>query len=309
MTLKPTETRKRPGVLKAMIVICAALSAASCHSPADRAPGFEGGAKDAVAPESFDRIESLVKQTSAIVHGQVTGISYSYDDCLGPRTVVSLSRVETLAGTSVGDHISLITFGGKLPSGKFVTASELPRYVDGASYVLFLFNRDWRFSPVIGDLAFREETIGGRKVLVDSDGFGVSGIGKLGIERNTARLTEPALNRFASERASIVMDAVTEPLPATPCRAGTQCEPSTTDGDAAAREVLPQGRPIAVAARPAILPGIGPTEVSAAITIDELVAGIGRAADKSGQRLGGQAQLKPRLGCMRVTPTARWRQR
>lgn len=309
MALKPIESRTTPGVLQAVIVICIALSAASCHRQEDRSAGFEGGAKDAVAPESFDRIESLLKQTSAIVRGKVTGISYSYDDCIGPRTVVSLSRVETLAGASVGDNISLITFGGKLPNGKFVTASELPRYVDGASYVLFLFNRDWRFSPVIGDLAFREEAIGGRKVLVDSDGFGVSGIGKLGIERNTARLTEPALNRFGSQRASIVMDAMTEPLSVTPCRAGARCEPSTTDGDAAAGEVLPQGRPIAVTARPAILQGIGPTEVSAAITVEELVAGVGRAADKSGQRLGGRAQLKPRLGCMRVTPTARWRQR
>jgi hypothetical protein len=290
-----------------MIVIGAALSAASCYRPPDQSSGFEGGAKDAVAPESFDRIESLVKQTSAIVRGQVTGVSYSYDDCLGPRTVVSLSGVERLAGTSVDDHISLVTFGGKLPNGKFVTASELPRYVEGASYVLFLFNRDWRFSPVIGDLAFREETIGGRKVLVDSDGFGVSGIGKSGIERNTARLTEPALNRFGSERASMVVDAVAEPLAATPCKAGTKCEPPTTDGDAAARELLPQGRPLAIAARPAILPGIGAADVSAAITIDELVAGIGRAADESGQRIQGQVQFKPRLGCMRFTPTARWR--
>jgi hypothetical protein len=299
----------KPGGLKATIVMCAALSAASCQRAADQSPGFEGSAKDAVAPESFDRIESLVKQTSAIVRGQVTGISYTYDDCFGPRTVVSLSSVETLAGTSVGDHFSLITFGGKLPNGKFVTASELPRYVEGASYVLFLFNRDWRFSPVIGDLAFREETIGGRKVLVDSDGFGVSGIGKLGIERNTARLTEPALNRFGSKRASMVMDALPEPLAVTPCKAGTRCEPMTTDGDSTARELLPQGRPIAVAARPAILPGVGAAEVSAAISIDDLVAGFGRAAEESGQRLVGQVQFKPRLGCMRVTPTSRWRRK
>lgn len=248
-----------------------------------------------------------LKQTSAVVRGQVTGISYSYDDCLGPRTVVSLSRVETLTGTSVGDHISLITFGGKLPNGKFVAASELPRYVEGASYVIFLFNRDWRFSPVIGDLAFREETIGGRKVLVDSDGFGVSGIGKLGIERNTARLTEPAMNRFGSARASMVVDAVVEPLAATPCKIGTKCERPTKDGDAVAHELLPKGRPIAIAARPAILPGIGAADVSTAIAIDELVAGIERAADESGQRIQGQVQFKPHLGCMRFTPTARWR--
>ena len=301
------ETGKRPGGLRATIVMFTALSAASCHRPADRSPGFEGGARDAVAPEAFDRIESLIRQTSAIVRGKVTGISYSYDDCFGPRTIVSLSGVATLAGTDVGDHISLSTFGGKMPNGKYVTASELPRYVEGATYVLFLFNRDWRFSPVIGDLAFREESIVGRKVLVDSDGFGISGIGKLGIERNTARLTEPALNRFGSERASMVMDAMTEPLAVTPCKAGTPCAPATADGDTAAREQPSQGRSIAIAARPAILPGIGLNDVGAAISIDDLVADIARVAAESGQRIGGQARLEPRLGCLRVTPTARWK--
>jgi len=293
------------------LLVFAALSAASCHPhSADRsATSFEGGARDAVAPESFDRIDGLLKQTGAIVRGTVSGISYAYGNCLGPRTMVSLTGVETLAGTPVDDHIILNTFGGKTPNGKFVTASELPRYVEGASYVLFLFNKDWRFSPVIGDLAFREETIGGRKILVDSEGYGVTGVGKLGVERNTAQLAEPALERFGSPYRSEVIDRAGDATPVAPCKGGTKCSPPSADGDAATGALLQKDRPLTVSARPAILTGIGPADARTALTAGDLVAAIGRAANQSGQQIGGRVQLRPRLGCLRVTPTSPWRRR
>ena len=111
-----------------------------------------------IVPDRFDSIGTLLPQLYAVIRGTVADISYDYLDCQGPRTVVKLHNVETLIGERVGDDIELRTFGGPLPNGNYVSASELPRYVADTSYVVFLRNTDWRFSPVMGDLAFRERS-------------------------------------------------------------------------------------------------------------------------------------------------------
>ena len=81
-----------------------------------------------IPPDQFDSIGMLLPQLYAIVRGKVTDISYDYLDCQGPRTVVKLSRIETLIGEKVDSEIELRTFGGPLPNGNYVSASELPRF-------------------------------------------------------------------------------------------------------------------------------------------------------------------------------------
>jgi hypothetical protein len=308
MALEPKAGR--PSVYPLGLIVIAAISAASCHPRAGAsAGGFVGGDRDVVQPASFDRIDTLLKQTAAIVRAKVTGISYAYGNCLGPRTIVSLDGVQTLAGTNADDHVELVTFGGKLPDGHFVSASELPRYVKGASYILFLRNTDWRFSPVIGDLAFREENIAGRPVLIDSDGFAVSGVGPSGIERHSAQLMEPVANRFGSRLAGEMMEP-SDSSAATPCKNGN-CEPSAAEArvSAATGPPYPLGRPVGQSPQPAVLGGIGRVEVADAISPEELMVHIKRAADASHIAIGGKLQFRPRLGCWMVTPTDPWRKR
>lgn len=308
--MAPEPTAKRSSVYPLGLIALAAISTASCQARTGAsAGGFVGGARDAVQPASFDRIDTLLKQTAAIIRAKVTGISYAYGNCLGPRTIIKLDGVQTLSGTNASDHVELVTFGGKLPNGHFVSASELPRYVEGASYILFLRNTDWRFSPVIGDLAFREENIAGRPVLIDSDGFAVSGVGPSGIERRSAQLTEPAANRFSSRLAGEMMDPP-DSIPATPCK-GKTCAPSAAEAriSEGSGPPYPLGRPVGQSPHPAVLGGIGRAEVASAISPDELMTRIERAADASHVAVGGKLQLRPRLGCWMVTPTDPWRKR
>ena len=83
-------------------------------------------------------------------------------------------------------HPLVSTYGGT-----YVEVSELPRYVLGGRYLLFLRNTDWRYSPVLGDDAYRFERIAGKETLVSTSGRAVTGLGADGIETNTAALTEP----------------------------------------------------------------------------------------------------------------------
>src|SRR5262249_8015185 len=100
-------------------------------------------------------------------------------------------EVEVILGGALEDRsFELRDIGGPLPNGVFVGVTELPRYVLGGDYVLVLRNTDWRYSAVIGDLAFRAENVAGKEVLVNTDGLAASGVSELGIETRTPQLTE-----------------------------------------------------------------------------------------------------------------------
>ena len=68
--------------------------------------------------------------------------------------------------------------------------SEIPTLALDSDYVVFLRNTDWTLSPVVGNLVFRVETIGGREMLIDPGGHAVTGWGPEGPSLSTAAITE-----------------------------------------------------------------------------------------------------------------------
>jgi hypothetical protein len=125
------------------------------------------------------------------VEGLVTDIQYEYSEEDGPWTRVTLSDVYAHLG-SAPPVVDLRHFGGPLPNGRILVAAELPVFVLGKQYVVFLRNTAWNVSPVVGDLALRVETIDGEEVLVNSDGQPVTEVGAQGLELGAALFDGPS---------------------------------------------------------------------------------------------------------------------
>jgi hypothetical protein len=99
----------------------------------------------------------------------VADIRYDYSDEEGPWTTVLLTNVRAIAGDAP-QTVEIRQFGGPLPKGGLMVAAELPVFVAGKEYVVFLRNTDWNMSPVVGDLALRVEKTDVGEVVVNSDG-------------------------------------------------------------------------------------------------------------------------------------------
>ena len=168
-----------------------------CHSPLTSPPErhypqvSQAPPADYLPARGFATTKDLLEQLHSVVEGTVEDIRFDMDDCWGPRTVLTLSNVRTVIGGAHPPSMELYTFGGLLPDGSYVEVSELPLYVLGGRYLLFLRNTDWRYSPVIGDHAYRFERIAGKETLISTSGRGVTGFTDEGIETNTNALTGP----------------------------------------------------------------------------------------------------------------------
>ena len=125
-------------------------------------------------------LESAISQTAAVVEGWVTDIKYDYSDEEGPWTRVTISDVHAHFGTAPAS-LELRQFGGPLPDGRMIVAAELPVFVVGKQYIVFLRNTAWNVSPVVGDLAYRVETVDRSEVLVNSDGLAVTSVDRQGV--------------------------------------------------------------------------------------------------------------------------------
>jgi hypothetical protein len=128
-----------------------------------------------------DDLQSAAKQTAAVVDGIVTEIQYDYSEQDGPWTTVILSKARAIAGAAP-ETIAIRQFGGPLPNGGLMVAAELPVFVRDKEYIVFLRNTEWNVSAVVGDLAFRLDTVDDTEVLVDSDGAPVLQVGAFGFE-------------------------------------------------------------------------------------------------------------------------------
>jgi hypothetical protein len=180
-----------------------------------------------------------------------------------------------------------------------------PRYVLGAQYVLFLRNTDWRFSPVIGDLAFRREVIAGKEVLVNTDGNAVTGVSENGIEITAPQLTEPVglITKGMRQPRNALATPPKEGGTATQCGSNTvgapQCGPGPPDPDRVAWErAMKQSGQVS---RPAIAPGVSKESVAAAVTPSQLVREMTDRSAAQGVRYGGYLALAPRGGCWDTT--------
>ena len=276
--------------------VAGGLAVAACTRQGD-APRFPGDTTGIVRPRALHDLESVVRQLNAIVLADMRDMSTMYDRCEGPRTVLQLANVRTLLGGPHTDTMQLRVFGGPIPGGRYARDSEAPRYAVGRRYLLFLFNTDWRFSPVIGDLAFRVERVAGREVLVSPDGQGVTGVTPLAVETRTPML-------FLPEGRPGVGSVRVAPTPAArfvPCRVaadGTPQCPSLPADSEPPREILPPAEPSTPRA---------PTAEDVARTIGsaELVRKIDSVATALGVTPGGYFARRPRLECWNVVPTAR----
>ena len=128
-----------------------------------------------------DDLRSAVSQTAAIVEGFVSDIQYDYSEEAGPWTRVILSKVRAISGEAP-ETVELRHFGGPLPKGALMVAAELPVFVLGKEYIVFLRNTAWNVSPVVGDFAFRVDKADDAEVVVNSDGQPVIQVGLRGIE-------------------------------------------------------------------------------------------------------------------------------
>lgn len=138
-------------------------------------------------------LRSAVDQTAAVVEGLVTDIQYDYSEEEGPWTRVILSDVQAHTG-SAPPVVEIRHFGGQLPDGRMVVVADLPVFVQGKRYVVFLRNTAWNVSPVVGDLALRVETVDGSEVLVKSDGHAVTEVGPGGVEVGPMLFGSPQLD-------------------------------------------------------------------------------------------------------------------
>jgi hypothetical protein len=154
------------------------------------AQGVRGAPSDAAAPGPVDNLRNAVRQTAAVVEGWVTNIQHEFSEENGPWTRVTLSNVHAHLG-SAPLTVEIRHFGGPLPNGRFLVAAELPVFVLGKQYVVFLRNTAWNVSPVVGDLALRVETLDGTEVLVNSDGQPVTEVGAQGLELGAALFEGP----------------------------------------------------------------------------------------------------------------------
>jgi hypothetical protein len=137
-----------------------------------------------------DSLHGAVSQTAAIVEGFVSDIQHEYSDEDGPWTRVILSNVRALSGEAPST-VEIRHFGGPLPNGALMVVAELPVFVLGKEYIVFLRNTAWNVSPVVGDFALRVEKLDDGEVVVNSDGEPVTRVGAGGIEFGPALFEGP----------------------------------------------------------------------------------------------------------------------
>jgi hypothetical protein len=179
-------------------------------------------ARAAAPPVVADSFVEVLRQTAAVIEGDVQDVSFQYDDQQGPRTVATMANIVVHVG-SLGSSpprtLELRSFGGFLPDGREVIAVHVPAFAPGKRHVVFLRNTDWVLSPVAFGFVFRVEHQGSRGAVVDPFGRLVVGVGMSGpvpgapfwarfdggLDPSTPIRNAPDLTTSAMERA---LDAV-----------------------------------------------------------------------------------------------------
>lgn len=274
------------------MLACAAVWACRGGEGRARFPGDTTGIR---RPEALSDLASVVRQLNAVLLAQIRDISTDFDRCEGPRTVLHLGNVKTLLGAAHTDTLQLRVFGGPLPNNRYVELSESPRYVLGGRYVLFLFNTDWRFSPVISNHAFRIEQAGEREVLIAPNGHAVTGVSPLAVETRTRLL-------FVPKGVPGIGEVSVTPTPVvslSPCGVnpdGTPRCPSVPVDTQTSREFFPTPPPWTP------LPATREDVVNT-LGVDDFVRRIDSVARSIGVTPGGYFARRPRLECWDAVPT------
>ncbi|MCC6214451.1 MAG: hypothetical protein IT376_06255 [Polyangiaceae bacterium] len=111
---------------------------------------------------------------AALVHVRVVGRADAYDDRLGPGTRYDLEVLRVYAGAlKTGERVSVRQFGGDLPSGKSMGASDVLQLEPDTEYFLPLKRSAYFWSALGDDLALR------RAATRTGDAAAVAGSGRL----------------------------------------------------------------------------------------------------------------------------------
>jgi hypothetical protein len=170
----------RPSLIAALIV-CVSLGAHAAHA--------------APLPSPADTLADVLRQTCAVIEGDVEDVSFKFDEVEGPRTVAIVTNVFVhlgSLGTAPPSSVEIRSFGGFLPDGREITATHVPELAPGKRYLLFLRNTEWTLSPIAFGHVFSLETVGTKRALVDAYGRLVAGVGATEIAAGPPLWTPPS---------------------------------------------------------------------------------------------------------------------
>jgi hypothetical protein len=252
----------------------------------------------------------MLAQTATVFRGSLKSVQFTYDGCSGPRTNYVFSDSSSLLGTVVESTVTVKVLGGPTPSGRWVGVSQLPTLALNSQYVTFLRNTDWTFSPIVGNLVFRVETIAGREVLIHPDGHAVTGWGPDGPLLSAVAVSERAGGKHhgyknpGDPRAGD-MPTSSAPGPNGEIRQRDTAAPTPARPPDSPLARAPSAAEIAKAglfAKPDLIPSAIANERTA--SIESFVAATREAAGQAQVTIGGRLTLDPNWKCWSSTPTA-----
>ncbi|MDC3952987.1 hypothetical protein [Polyangium jinanense] len=170
----------RPSFI-ASVIVCASLGARAAHA--------------APLPSPVDTLADVLRQTAAVIEGDVEDVSFHFDEVEGPRTVATVKNVFVHLGSlgkSPPSSLQIRSFGGYLPDGREIVATHVPELATGKRYFLFLRNTEWTLSPIAFGHVFRLDTVGKKRALVDAYGRLVAGVGATEILPGPLLWTRPS---------------------------------------------------------------------------------------------------------------------
>jgi hypothetical protein len=260
-----------------------------------------------IAPGPAETSRQMLAQTASVFRGVLKEIRFSYDDCAGPRTNYVFNDASTLLGTEVPQQVTVRVYGGPTPRGTWVEISEQPQFALDSEYVVFLRNTDWTYSPIVGNLALRREMVAGRELLIDPEGYVVTGWGDRGPKLSVHPVSEAVgqrLDRHARPRPELASSGSAEPKPQVKPATGPAPSPAAGPFEGPALADPPSLAEIRKDfAKPAVsLSALG--EVPA-FPVQALADAVRLAATSAGVEIGGKMELFPLWRCAQWTPTVR----
>ena len=153
-------------------------------------------------------LDTLLR-TSAIVEGTVSEVTSEYAGDSGPWTNYKMTDISILRGKAGASskppkELVISQRGGLLPDGSFVVISHQVKFVRGARYLVFLKNRAWSNSPVVGQYALRIAPDGARRVLIGQTEGAVIQLNAGGVVLSEPIFTAPRESALGLEQRALI---------------------------------------------------------------------------------------------------------
>jgi len=177
---------------------CFGQTATDPVDPSDPTPR-EQSTQQSTGPADPYATKTVLTRSAAVIEGIVRDIKYSYDEHTGPRTVVSLDVTKVHAGTYDEPRVELRMLGGPTPDGRFMSTSETVDFAIGKTYIVFLTNQSWFYSPMPA-APLRVERVAGKEVLLNPQGHPMTGLSPRGLRFGYETVFQ---NSIASSRTTI----------------------------------------------------------------------------------------------------------